>query len=318
MTTAVAKRSARSSSSSVGGKHDVALLLIILCGLVMIVSLARWMEAHPVPAEVAHMESDELYVTPEAAKSLSLGFNGLAADWYWLRTLQYVGRRMVAYPGEIHLDNLSPLNIKQLAPLLDHATTLDPQFFAAYEYGAMVLPAIDTDAAVRLITKGIAANPQEWKLHHHLGYIHWQRGRFSEASEAYAAGARVANAPSWMGVMSAQMQAKGGNREVARDMYRRMYTESEDQQVKQLALKRLLQVDSLDERDVINRALSQHRMVVGRCAGAWRDVAPLLARVSQMRLDATGAPLDPTNIPYTLDTARCEAALDNRSAIPQK
>src|SRR5207248_7957270 len=142
------------------------------------------------------------------ARRMSIGFNGLVADWYWMRALQYVGRKLIAYQGDLQLDDLSPVGLSQLAPLLDSATMLDPQFIPAYEYGAVVLPSIDVEAAIKLIQKGIAANPQTWRLYHQLGYIYWQQGRFQEASEAYRQGAQIASAPAWMHAMAAQMAAR--------------------------------------------------------------------------------------------------------------
>jgi len=71
---------------------------------------------------------------------VSLGFNGLIADWYWMRALQYVGRKVMGTSEHLQLDNLNPLNLKLLAPLLETATTLDPQFMEPYEYAAVVLP----------------------------------------------------------------------------------------------------------------------------------------------------------------------------------
>src|SRR2546421_6604299 len=54
--------------------------------------------------------------------------------------------------------------------------------------------------------------------------------------------------PAWMGAMAAQMQARGGSRQLAREMYRRMYEESADEQVRSLATRRLAQIDSLEDR----------------------------------------------------------------------
>lgn len=302
----------------VWGKRDVALVAVVLIGLATIVLLARFIEAHPAPDLSARFETEELYVTPGAARRMSLGFNAIVADWYWLRTLQYVGRKLVNNQGgDINIDDLGSLRIKQLVPLLDHAVALDPQFIAVYEYGAMVLPAVDADAALRLLRKGIEENPQEWRLHHYLGYIHWQRGQFHEASEAYAAGAGVRGAPSWMRVMSAQMQVGGGSRAVARDIYKRMYAEADDEQVKTTALKRLLQIDSLDERDTIRRVLGDYRARTGNCAVQWREVAPLL-RAAQLRVDNAGVPLDPTGVPYVLNAATCEVELGEQSEIPRR
>ncbi len=293
------------------------LALVILCGLAATVALARWMDTHRSSQTLVEDSSEELYVSPETARRMSLGFNGLIADWYWLRTLQYVGRRLNAHPGDIQLDDLSQLAIQQLAPLLEHATTLDPQFMAAYEYGAVVLPTIDAEAAIRLTRKGIAANPHEWRLHNYLGYIYWQRGRFQEASAAYREGALVQGAPAWMGVMAAQMEVKGGSREVARTLYQRMYAESGDEQVKQLALRRLAQITSLDERDAIHRVLENFSEHAGRCPSGWREVTPLL-RAAGLRLDSAGAPRDPAGVAYLLDSTTCEARLDARSPVPQK
>ena len=308
---------ARLSSRNMWGKRDAALVAVVLIGLTTIVLLARFIEAHPASDLSARYETEEIYVTPGAARRMSLGFNAVVADWYWLRTLQYVGRKMVNHEGDLSLDDLSPLRVKQLAPLLDHAATLDPQFIAVYEYGAMVLPTVDADAAIRLLHKGIEANPEAWRLRHYLGYIHWQRGQFHEASEAYAAGAGVPGAPSWMRVMSAQMQIGGGSRAVARDIHKRMYAEADDEQVKTTALKRLLQIDSLDERDAIRRVLEAHRARTGDCVGQWREVAPLL-RAARLRVDASGAPLDPTGVHYVLNDATCDVDLGEQSEIPRR
>jgi tetratricopeptide (TPR) repeat protein len=167
------------------------------------------------------------------------------------------------------------------------------------------------------LEKGVRGNPSEWRLFHNLGFIHWQAGRYKEAGEAYAAGAKVAGAPAWMHAMAAQMEANGGSRAVAREMYKRLYEESSDAQIRSLAASRYTQLISLDERDAIRRALEEFRARTSRCPASWREAAPLL-RTMKLRLDASGTPLDPTDIPYVLDTAACDVRLDERSEIPKK
>jgi tetratricopeptide (TPR) repeat protein len=296
--------------------RDLLLLLLVAAGLAACFGLTRWLDARRAAAD-PFASYEELYLKPETARRMSLAFNGLAADWYWLRSLQYVGRKMDAYHERFSLDDLSPLGVRRLAPLLEQATALDPQFMAAYEYGAVVLPSIDPDAAVRLVERGIRENPQDWWLYQHLGYIHWQAGRFREAGEAYEAGARRPGAPQWMNAMAAQMKARGGSREVARQMYLRMYEGANDDQVKGLAVARLAQIDSLEERERIRRALAAFRERAGHCPADWREVAPLL-RNAGLRLTAAGAPLDPSDAPYVLDAAACEVSLGPDSKIPRK
>jgi len=296
--------------------RDAALALVVVAGLACVGLLSRRLDAAR-PAENPFASYEEMYVTPEAARRLSLAFNGLAADWYWLRSLQYLGRKSAAFEGPYALDDLGPLGVRNLGPLLGQVTALDPQFMAAYEFGAVVLPAIDDAQAVSFMERGIRENPQTWRLYQYLGYIHWQAGRYQEASETYRAGSRLAGAPNWMGAMAAQVQLYGGSRDTARQLYRRMLDEADDEQIKSLALKRLLQLQSLDERDAIRRVLRDSQARSSRCPASWREAAPAL-RAARLKTDASGAPLDPTGLPYVLDPAACDVALDKRSEIPKK
>jgi tetratricopeptide (TPR) repeat protein len=298
-------------------RQTVMLSLVILLGLGTVAALNHWIEKNRPPVDAA-MEEEKLYVTGAAARRMSLSFNGLIADWYWMRSLQYVGRKVIAQGDKIQLDDLSALNLKLLYPLLDTATTLDPQFIAVYEYGGVVLPAINDEDAIKLLKKGIDHNPSEWRLFHHLGYIYWQREDYKMASETYAAGAKLPAAPAWMQAMSARMLAEGGSRATAREIYTRIYEQADDEKIKRMAELRLLQLDSLDERDVIRKMLQEYAARYGRCVTEWREIIPQL-RGARLRIDnATGEPLDPTGTPYVLVKDRCDVDLNGGSEIPYK
>jgi tetratricopeptide (TPR) repeat protein len=296
--------------------NTLALLAVIVLGFAGVVRLSQWLDETRPPVET-NIEEERLYLTGAMVKRMSLGFNGLVADWYWMRSLQYVGRKVVNYQDRLQLDDLRPLNLKLLAPLLDTATTLDPQFLAVYEYGAVVLPSINDEDAIALLKKGIQANPSAWRLYQHLGYIYWQRGDYRAASESYEAGARLPGAPRWMRELSARMLAEGGDRNTAREMYRRMAEQADDPQVKHLAESRLLQIDSFDEREAIRRVLNDFAARTGRCPAAWKDVAASL-RAARLRTDASGTPLDPADTPYALIKGGCDVDLDQRSPVPYK
>ena len=120
-----------------------------------------------------------------------------------------------------------------------------------------------------------------------------------------------------MGAMAAQMNVHGGSRQLAREMYRRMYDESADEQVRTLAARRLAQIDSLDERERIGGVLAEFKSRASRCPASWREVAAAL-RAAGLKLDTAGSPLDPADFPYALDAAACAAKLDERSPIPKK
>ena len=283
----------------------ISLALVIVIGFFPIVALARLIDAERPPVD-PNIADESLYLNAKTARRLSLGFNGLGADWYWMRSLQYVGKKIIGQEQSIALDDLGQLNLKLLAPLLENATTLDPQFLDPYEYAAVVLPAVDVKEAIRITRKGIDANPNAWRLYQHLGYIYWQQGDYKTAAEVYGQGAQIAGVPSWMEAMKARMAAEGGSRTTAREIYTRMFEQSADEKVKDMAHRRLLQLDSLDERDGLHKLLVAYQTRTGRCPANWREI------------NLSAAPVDPSGAPYVLNPGKCEVELDSRSEIIAK
>jgi len=298
----------------VDSTRDGALVLTLLIGLAGVVGLSRWLDSHR-PLEDTKIDEEQLYLNGATARRISLGFNGLAADWYWMRSLQYVGRKIVDVPANVPIDSLGQLKLKLLAPLLDTATTLDPQFLEPYQYAAIVLPDIDRQEAIRITKKGIAANPEVWRLYQHLAYIYWQQKDFQAAGEAYDQGSKLPGAPAWMLGMKAKMAVEGGSRNLAREIYQRIYEQAEDSQVKEMARRRLLQLDSMEQTDGLRKILSAFRARTGRCPSSWKEIEPIL-RALHVNVDAAGAPLDPSGTAYVLHTAECDVAVALESEVP--
>lgn len=258
----------------------------------------------------------DLTFSSSGAKGFLFGAEGLAADWYFMRSLQYIGDKMIASQDkDINLDDLRDLNPRLLYPLLDNATSLDPHFIAAYSYGAVVLPAIDPKQAIDLVRKGIAANPDSWRLYQHLGYIYWKLKDYQKASETYEQGSQIAGAAPFMKLMAAAMKTEGGTRETARSIYREMLAGSDDEMVQITAQRRLKELDSLDEREAIDRVLSEFKERSGRCANSFGEVTSMLMAVRlpenrQFRVDKANRLVDPTDAPYLLDKENCRVKLD--------
>ena len=293
----------------------LALGIVVVIGMTCAALLVRRIDTLRPPDDPNAID-ESLYVNGKTARRISLGFNGLAADWYWMRSLQYVGRKVIN-DNDVPIDNLGLLNLKLLAPLLDTATTLDPEFLDPYEYAAIVLPAINVNDAIRITQKGIDANPNAWRLYHHLGYIYWQQRDFQAASEIYGRGAQISGAPPWMEAMKAKMAADGGSRDTAREIYTRMYEQSADEKVRDMARKRLLQLDSLDQRDGLRKLFAAYQTRIGKCPSSWKEIEPVF-RALRLPVDASGAPLDPSGVPYVLRAGACEVDLDPKSEIPVK
>ncbi len=294
-------------------RRTLALAVVIMAGMAGVVSLAQWIDSHR-PATDPVTEAEQLYLTGNTVRRLSLGFNGLVADWYWMRSLQYLGRKVLTAREDVQIDNLGQVRLELLAPLLDTAITVDPQFLAPYEYAAVVLPAVDPEQAIQIVKKGIAANPSRWQLHQQLGYIYWKQGDFQAAGETYDKGAAIPGAPPWMEAMKAQMAVKGGSRSTAQQIYARMYQETDDPGVRDMAMRRLMQLQWFGERDEVRRVLGEYAVLEKRCASSWKDVAAAL-RKAGLRVDASGVPFDPAGFPYRLVNEGCDVDLDSRTHV---
>jgi hypothetical protein len=241
---------------------------------------------------------DVLYVpSPQTIKKLSLGYNGLMADIYWTRVVQYFGGKHYLKSREYLL----------LGPLLDITTTLDPQLIVAYQFGATFLAqnppegAGDPRAAVRLAERGIQNNPQAWRLYYQLGFIYWQELHDPHAaSDAFLKGSQVPGALPWMKVMAAALAQSGGERETARYLWTNILHDSEDQLLRSNAIKRLRALDSDQAVEVLQREVDRYKAEHGTAPNSWGD----LIAARQMH----GVPRDPMGNLYVLRSGRVEVA----------
>ena len=301
-------------------KKDYLLVLVIIVGLATAALVTRWSDASHADTSTQFAE-EPLYLNGPAMKRITLSFNGVAADWYWIRSLQYVGRKIVnfqdTHDSDFNLGDLSVLDLRLLSSQLRMSTTLDPQFLEPYYYGAVILPDIDSNEAISLLNHGIAHNPSQWRLYQHLGYIYWQRRDYEKASEVYATGAKLPGAPLWMTAISARMKAEGGSPDAAREMYRHLGESSNDDAVKEMVAKQIMRLDSLDQLALIRGTLREYSAAYSRCPGSWRELANVM-RARGLRLDSSGAPLDPSGTPYRLTKNGCEVELEENSIVPKR
>src|SRR5690242_3635408 len=106
----------------------------LIAGAVLVVSLAVSV-TFLAPLERAQhpggdVAQDVLYIpSARALRAMSLGYDGLAADIYWTRAVQYFGRRHQS----------EAMSYPLLAPLLQLTTDLDPHMIVAYQFGGTFL-----------------------------------------------------------------------------------------------------------------------------------------------------------------------------------
>ncbi|MEQ1763640.1 MAG: hypothetical protein ABL984_10890, partial [Pyrinomonadaceae bacterium] len=205
---------------------------------------------------------------------------------------------------------------------LENATELDPKFTAAYSFGAIVLPGIDPTKAIELTEKGIRNNPDHWRLYQYLGYIYWRQKDYLKAAATYEKGSKIPGAPPFMRQMVAAMNAAGGSRETARAIYAQMLNESEDEQSRSNAQIRLFELDSIDEVEAVNKALSDIQERTGRCPDRVSDTFSVIKNVrlpagNEFQIDVSNNLVDPTGVPYIFDRSSCTIGLARESKIPR-
>lgn len=287
-------------------------ILVIIVGLGLIYPLQRWIET-TTPREPISEES-LYFASGETIKRMSLGLDALVADIYWIRTVQYFGRKLLDSGQPLASASTQNIRMDLLAPLLKIIVTLDPHHIPAYRFGAIFLPERDFNAAVELLERGVRDNPAEWRLYQDLGYMHWQSGDYEKAAEWYEEGGRIPGAMWWMRDLAGLMKIRGGSRETARAIYSR-YLESEDENIRAQAATRLNQLRSLDERDALNSLLDRYRQQTGACPPSLRSLAAV-TRSLGFNLNEELIPLDPEGTPYVLNKEKCKAELSPDSKIP--
>ena len=225
---------------------------------------------------------------------MSLGYDGLLADIYWTRAVQYFGSKH--HEGSHNFD--------LLAPLLEIVTTLDPHLLVAYEYGANFLAPKPPDGggmperAIDLQEFGIRNNPDEWRLYYNEGFIRYMDLQdYAGAAEVFARGSRVPNAHPFMAVLAGKMAEHAGDQQMARMMWSATYQTSKDPDVRANAAAHLraLQVDE----DVTNLESLTHRyqQQTGRFPSSFSELQATGLQAPGM---IRGVLLDPMGSPYKL------------------
>lgn len=301
--------------------RNFAFALILVAGLGALYPMQRWIDRSS-PRDAVSEEA-LYFASGSAIRKLSLGLDALAADVYWIRTVQYFGAKLIDSGKPASAAATKDIRMDLLAPLLNIVVTLDPHHIPAYHFGAIFLPERDLPAATALLETGIRENPDVWRLYQDLAYIYWQAGNaaegdeqvrsYAKAAEWYNEGGKVEGAPSWMKDLSGLMMMKGGSRDAARAVYT-AYLTSDDANVRRQAIDRLKQVRSLDELEAINALLARYREETGSCPADLRVLAPKL-RAMRFSFDESALPLDPDGFTYAYDAARCKARLAAESTV---
>jgi hypothetical protein len=239
-------------------------------------------------------------------RKLSLGFESLLADVYWIRAVVYFGHQ--------RLSERTDKNYDLLFPYLDFVTTLDPRFVTAYRFGAIFLSEAPPggphrpDLAIALLKRGAEQSPERWEYLHDIAFVyHWTHHDFAQASMWMQRASEVPHAPLWLKSSAARMLEKGNDRASARALWEQMRASADEEWLRRTADLRIAQLDALTAIDQLNEIVWRYEARLGRMPRNWQELTA--ARVLR------GTPLDPAGIPYELDPINEDVRLSPQSPL---
>jgi len=252
-------------------------------------------------------DPDLLYFnSPAVVKRMALGYEGLVGDLYWMRVIQYYGRREEAARR--------PVRYKNLAALLDITTTLDPERLDVYRAGSMFLAepeplgAGQPEGALRLLDKGISHHPVQWHLRFDKGFVYfWFLKDFSRAGEEWLRASRLRTAPPWMESLAAMAISKAGAVETARAIWQRQYHESERPDVRSNAWNHLASIQVTADLWTLEFLLEKYRQKNGSLPAGLEELAHAGFPPHATR--------DPSGTPYFYDHSKGTVRMDPATKV---
>jgi hypothetical protein len=150
-----------------------------------------------------------------------MGFDAVVADYYWLLAIQLVG-------GASAMESIPT---DEVGRLIDVVTTIDPWVDHPYRFAALWLT--DSEANVRhanrLLRRGIAHHPEEWRNRYHLGFNHFfYLGDNQRAADWLETAIPLKNSPLYLGPLVARLRSERGGLETAAAFLQEMVRGADD------------------------------------------------------------------------------------------
>ncbi len=221
-------------------KRLMQIAFIILATVALAAVVRTSQKALDVGQEIRFVDKRPVFLPRgEALKMMSLGYRGLVADWLWISTVLYYGRRIVEDDNAYYVymqekgdpeaelgqvSNISPAVdtvfglpqqmahllynfenrglVDAIYPMLERVTTVDPHFVFPYLFGGVyvLMGTGEIDAALALLEKGRKANPERWEFPFYLGWIHWMyRGDIAKTTTFLSQAVKLEGCPRYVG-----------------------------------------------------------------------------------------------------------------------
>lgn len=190
-----------------------------------------------------NVEMESLLYLPSGKhlKPLTLGYNQVAADLLWIKTISYFGGHFLTdkeYPWLSHILNL----------IID----LDPRFDFPYYFGGIVLSleASQVENANKILARGIEAYPDKWEYPFYIGFNHYYHQEDPLKALPYIERAAILpRSPDFIRSMVRTLHMKTGRKDASLRFFRKAYENTTDDIVREKIAEKIEQILSEKEAD---------------------------------------------------------------------
>ncbi len=204
----------------------------------------------------------------EVLHALGAAHQNLVADYYWLMTVQQLGKA------------LTPEEHRDAAQYAELATDLDPFFYSPYLYASIGCPLnlgrevyANADESTALLRKGLKQFPEDLRLRFQLGYnLTFFHRQLKEAADVFGALGKDPRTPRYMAQLATRLYAQSGNFDLAADVARTMRDSAQDDETRALYEKRLAEIELEQKLQAIDALAKEYQAREGR----WPSVQELV------------------------------------------
>lgn len=260
---------------------------IQVMSLLLAVCVTGWAHSN-VPLTTRADLGGDFVPAPRVVESVSLGFDALLADYYWLQAVQVVGGTEV----------VDEPTARQLGKLVDVVTSLNPHVGHPYRFAAIWLSHNEelVREGNRLLERGIEHHPDEWRNYFYLGFNHFfYLAEYAEAADALESAMKLPGSPAYLPRLVARLKSQHHDIDVAEVFLRELLRNAGDDEARARIQISLDEIEIEHKARHLDRAREAYRALAGRDIERVEELAQgegrVIERLPSAEPDAIPAPL---------------------------
>jgi hypothetical protein len=189
--------------------------------------------------------SKNYFLSEKYLKSLSLCYDELFADFFWIKTLGYFGS-----------ESVFDKDYKYFSNLINFTIALDPYFQYPYEFGGIILSTEigDIDESIKILKSGMDNVSQNHERYWYFpfflafNYMYYKQD-YKTAANYLEQAAKFPQSPPYLPLLASRLYAKANSPENAIPFLKEMINNTDNEKLKNLLTERLK--DIINEKNIL-------------------------------------------------------------------